>query len=199
MAYKLTDRDYLKHLKDQHSFLQSELKEYELGKQHFANKLAATLRTIFHNTTKSTAILPELAERYGAPIYFKGKNPQIDSYVSLYIGFTVGKKKPLFDAPFLIAKSFQDYWNEIVYLEGRDHKIKYTRKQLVLWAANKLGGSHVGPQIPDDLIHLVDGSRKLISHQYGEETIINQVVYEMALQVDAVLNDLIPKLEHSII
>ena len=195
MSHKLTDLEYLGQLKMQLGFLQADLDRYELGQKDFAIRIAVVLRTIFHNTNSSKAILPDLAERNGVSIYFRGKNSQIDSYVVLYIGFTVGNKKPLFDAPFLVDKSFIDYWEEIVYLEG---KIKYTRKQLVLWAANKLGGAHVDPEIPNELFRLVDGSTKLISNKYGEETIMNQVVYEMALQARSKLEQLIPELEKRI-
>ena len=195
MTYNLTDREYIDQLKMQLDFLQSDLNKYESGEKVFAIKIAATLRTIFHNTNVSKAILPDLAKRNGMSISFKGKKIDIDQYVSSYIGFTVGKKTPLFDAPFLVNKPFIDYWNEIVYLEGR---IKYTRKQLVLWAANKLGGAHVDPEIPNNLLHLIDGSVRLISNKYGEETIINQVVYEMALQVINILKQLIPELEKKI-
>ena len=91
--------------------------------------MAATLRTIFHRTQASTPILPDLAEKYGCGILFKGTDQRrIDPNVVLYIGFTIGKKKPLFDAPFLIHKTFEEYWDEIVYVEGN---VRYTRKQLV--------------------------------------------------------------------
>jgi len=193
MPHLLTDKEYLNQLKIQFSFLQSDLKEYELGKKDFAIKIATTLRTIFHKTGSSNPILPDLAERNGIKIYFKGKRVDIDEYVVLYIGFTIGNKIPSLDAPFLLNKTFSEYWNEIVYAEG---KVRYTRKQLVLWAANKLGGAHVDPEIPDNLFHIINGSVKLISKNFGEEIIINQVVYEMALQVIKILDDLIPKLEN---
>jgi len=194
--HRVTDQEYLNRLKEQKDFLCSEIREYEQGKQHFALKMAATLRTMFHNTPNSAPILPDLAKRNGMKIIFKGKDEsRIDPYVTLYVGFTVGKKKLLFNAPFLLDKDFEKYWNEIVYVEG---SVRYTRKQLVLYAANKLGGVHVDPEIPPRLLHLVDGSVKLISRKYGEETIINQVVYEMALQVCGILHELVPELEKRI-
>jgi hypothetical protein len=194
--HKLSDKEYLEKLKQQREFLRSELQEYERGKPDFTIKMAATIRTIFHSTQASTPILPDLAERNGCRITFRGKDQSgIDEYVVLYLGFQVGKKKPLFDAPSFLDKSFEDYWNEVVYKEG---KIRYTRKQIVLWAANKLGGAHVDPEIPPGLFHLVNGGPRLVSKSYGEETIINQVVYEMALQVLDLLDRTIPMLEKKI-
>ena len=194
--HQLTGKDYLEQLQSQRDFLRSEINEYITGKEHFALKIAATIRTLFHKSKTSIPILPDLAVRYGFTIHFKGRDQsKIDPYVKLYTGFTIGNKNPLFDAPFLINKEFDQYWNEIVYVEGN---IRYTRSQLILWAANKLGGAHVDPMIPPELFHLVDGSVKLVSTQYGEEPIINQVTYEMALQVIMILDDLIPKLEGKI-
>lgn len=194
--YQLTDKDYLKQLKSQRDFLKSDIDEYVTGKEHFALKIAATIRTLFHKSRTSTPLLPDLAKKYGFTIYFKGRDQsKIDSHVVLYTGFTIGNKTPLFNAPFLIDKEFDEYWNEIVYVEG---KIRYTRSQLILWAANKLGGAHVDPIIPPELLHLVNGSVKLVSNRYGEEAIINQVTYEMVLQVIMILDDLIPKLEEKI-
>ena len=116
--------------------------------------------------------------------------------MSMYIGFTIGNKYPDFTAPFYINMFFDEYWNELVYMED---KIQYTRKQLILWASNKLGGTHVDPEIPNMLVRLVGNeSAKLVSTTYGEETIINQVVFEMAVQVIDILKQLIPELEKTI-
>jgi hypothetical protein len=194
--YQLTDKDYLKQLRSQIDFLKSDIEEYMNGKEHFALKIASTIRTLFYKSKMSTPILPDLPKKYGLTIRFKGRDQsKIDSYVVLYTGFTIGNKTPRFDAPFLIDKEFDEYWDEIVYIEG---KIRYTRSQLIMWAANKLGGSHVDPKIPPELLHLVNGTIKLVSSRYGEESIINQVTYEMAVQVLMILNDLFPKLEEKI-
>jgi len=194
--HRLTDREKFEHLKKQRAFLDSEVKEYRNGNASFAVKMAATLRTISHRTPSSTPLLPDLADKYGCKLDFKGRDQSaLDENVVLYTGFTIGMREPDFDAPFLVTKTFGDYWNEIVYLEGR---MRYTRKQLVLWAGNKLGGDHVDPEIPPELQHIVGGQVKLVSQKYGEETIINQVVYEMALQVLRILDGLLPVLEGKI-
>lgn len=194
--YQLTDKDYLKQLRSQRDFLKSDIDEYMSGKEHFALKIASTIRTLFYKSRTSTPLLPDLPKKYGFAIRFKGRDQsKIDPHVVLYTGFTIGDKMPRFDAPFLIDKEFDEYWNEIVYVEGR---IRYTRNQLIIWAANKLGGAHVDPEIPPELLHLVNGSVKLVSSRYGEESIINQVTYEMAVQVLMILKDLIPKLEEKI-
>jgi hypothetical protein len=193
---QLTDKGYLSRLKEQRDFLRSDIEQYERGQAHFAFKLAGTLRTIFHKTEHSSPILPDLAERYGLQISFKGhRESQIDEFTVLYIGFQVGNLKPDFAAPFLVTQDFHKYWNATIYVEG---KIRYTRKQLVLYAANKLGGTHVDPEIPTELLRIVEGNVILSSQSHKEEIIITRAVYETAYQILQILETLIPELERRI-
>ena len=177
--------------------------QYEDGKSHFGVKIASTLRTIFHNTPKSRAILPNLFDRHGIELNFvdqpnpamsddilkiihntyesKGihfRKPSSHILPDIYIGFVIGNRvltKDYFSAPFLTKCDFETYWNAIVYIEK---SIVYTRKQMILFAANKYGGSHVDPKIPAKFLRLVDGSGPMLkSEQYGEQIIINRVVY----------------------
>jgi len=194
---QITDVGYLTRLREQRDFLQSEIKEYGNGQAHFAYKIASTLRTIFHKTSESKPILPDLAERYGIRLSFKGKREgQVDEHVVLYVGFQSGNWPPDFTAPFYVQKDFNHYWNEIIYAEG---KIRYTRKQLVLFAANKLGGAHVDPEIPTNLLRTVQGNVKLCSIQLGEENVVTRAVSETGYQVLLILNELIPRLERRIL
>jgi hypothetical protein len=197
--HNLTDSEYLNHLKQQYDFLLSDVEQYEKGNPQFAVKIAATLRTIFHNTPTSKAILPDLAQKYGYRLRFKSRQlglTSLDDSTTLYIGFMVGNRilpRDYFNAPFFIDSDFETYWNAIVYKEG---STIYTRKQMILFAANKWGGAHVDPEIPHKFLRLIDGTGpKLISKQCGEEMIIGRIPYEMAIQVIIILQQLIPFLE----
>jgi hypothetical protein len=94
---KITDVGYLTCLRKQRDFLKSEIAEYGKGQSHFALKMASTLRTIFHKTAASKPLLPDLAERYGIKLSFKG-NPdgQVDEFVALYVEFEIGNWPPDF-------------------------------------------------------------------------------------------------------
>ena len=117
----------------------------------------------------------------------------------MYIDFVIGKIKlnhDYFNTPFYKDTDFETYWNDLVYRSG---DIIYTRKQMILFAANKLGGSHVDPEIPEKLLKIVGSSApKLISEAYGESTIINCVAYQTSIQVSNNLKILIPDLEERI-
>lgn len=192
---EITDVDYLNRLKEQRDFLRSDLLQYEDGKAHFAYRMASTLRTVFHDTPQSTAILPALADRHGITFSLKGhRDPDLNN-VSLYLGFTMGNLRPPFDAPFHVDKTFEEYWNEIIYVDG---EFRYTRKQLVLFAANKMGGAHVDPEIPQNRLVLVQGNVKLGSRTHPEEMVLTRAVYETAWQVLQKLDALIPDLEKKV-
>jgi hypothetical protein len=191
---QITDVGYLTRLREQRDFLQSEVVEYGRGQAHFAYKIGSTLRTIFHKTPASTPILPELAEKYGIKLFFKGNVGQVDEHTVLYIGFQTGNWPPNPTFP-STQKNFHDYWNEIIYAEGA---VRFTRKQLVLFAANRLGGSHVDPEIPANLLRTVQGTVRLCSTQLGEEAIVTRAVAETGYQILLVLNNLIPQLESRI-
>jgi len=199
--FTISDFDYLQHLRQQYDFLKSDLAQYEDGKPHFGKKIASTLRTIFHNTRDSTAILPGLSNRHGINLHFRDRaNPFVDDEeTSCYVGFMFGYRiieKDHFQAPFFVKCDFNTYWNSPVFKEGR---VIYTRRQVILFAANRYGGSHVDPEIPAKFLHLVDGSGpKLISEQCGEEIIITRVAYEAGVQVSLLLEELIPELEKKI-
>jgi hypothetical protein len=153
--------------------------------------------TCLHESETSTPILPGLAERHNVRLPFKGHRPElVDEFVTLYVGFQVGNLKPDFSAPFLVTVDFDKYWNDIIYAEG---KIRYTRNQVVLYAANKLGGAHVDPKMPRDLLRIVKGNVILASQSHGEEIILTRAVYETAYQVLQVLDTLIPELEKRIL
>lgn len=192
--YQLNDKDYLKQLKSQLEFLIADFKYYNSGSIHFIYKISATLRTIFHDTDKSQAILPRLADHYSIKCIFRDKVARDDTHTNLYVGFNLGGD-PDFNAPFYRDVKFQDYWNKTVYIEG---KLNYTRKQLVLFAANKLGGSHVDPQIKDKYYHLIDGTIRLKTEKYDEDTVLSRVVYVMVLQTIPLIQNLIPQLESKI-
>lgn len=66
---------------------------------------------------------------------------------------------------------------------------------MVLFAANKLGGTHVDPEIPADLLRIVQGNVRLGSQSLGGEIILTRAVYETAYQVLGILDALIPDLE----
>jgi hypothetical protein len=194
---RLTNKELLQKLKEQRDFLISAIFEYENGKKHFAYLIAAILRTIFNKTKQSWPILPDLADKYGYPFELKGRNPPPKAAL-FCVGFTVFMgtidRKMIQNAPNLVSKNVEEYWNEVVYADQFEH---YTRREIVLIAANKLGGSHVDPVIDPKAKHLAEAIRRQ-SGPYSEDVIVDSVVYEMGVHVLTPLDSLIPYLDGKI-
>lgn len=199
----ISDEDYLHHLREQYDFLISDIGKYEHGESHFGKKIAATLRTIFHDTPESKAILPALAQRLGQSMTFK-YSPNAyaiarDNSCVLYTGFQIGRRimgSDYYDNSRYKDTDFDTYWNCPVFKDG---SIVYTRKQIILFGANKFGGAHVDPEIPEKFLKLVGNSGwKLRSGNHDEETLVTRVAYEMGIHVTSILKRLIPKLEKHI-
>lgn len=195
---RLTNKELLQKLKEQRDFLISTIAEYESGKKHFAYLMAAILRTIFNKTATSYPILPDLAERYGYQFELSSRIPPSKRDM-LYIGFTLFfgpiDRKAIQNAPDLVPKKFDEYWNEVVY--SAPFEQGYTRGEIVKIAANKLGGSHVDPVIPTKVQHLAEVVRRQTG-PYSEDVIVPSVVYEMGVRALTALDALIPYLDSKI-
>lgn len=139
--------DFKKQLEKQIQFLRNSCDAYDKGEKNEAVRIAVALRTIFHQTDKSTSLLthlnrfptvlstceiippgkffwPNLTKLHFSPVQeFAEYIPKLDT---------------------ALTKNFIPYrtwWgNETVYLLG---SMNIKRKDLVLSAANKDGGAHV--------------------------------------------------------
>jgi hypothetical protein len=174
------------------------LEQYEKGKVRFAIKMAKTLSTIFHKTEKSTPILPALAERYGIRMRFRGhralKNNRAIPKTRLPNG--ISDMTPGSDSSSMTYLSFDEYWNEIVYVGDRG---SFTRKELIILAAKKLSGAHVDPRIDSKLQRIINSGDVVISSDSeDDELAITRAIYVTAYQVLGILNRLIPELEDKI-
>lgn len=196
---QISDKELLKRLKEQRDFLNSEISEYEKGKKHFAYRIATTLRTIFHKNKTSYRILPDLADKYGYLFTLRGRNPPPLKANGFYLGFMLSfrpiDRKEIQNDRTLVSKKFDEYWNEVVY--SAPFEQGYTRREIVLIAANKLGGTHVDPVIKPRAENLA----KVVLRQSGpnfEDVIVGSVVYEMGVHVLTALDGLIPYLDSKI-
>lgn len=196
---RISDKELLKRLREQRDFLISDISEYERGKKHFAYRIATTLRTIFNKSENSHPILPDLADTYGYPFALMGRNPPPLKENGFYLGFMLSfsplERRDIQNDPTLISKKFDDYWSEVVY--SAPFEQGYTRREIVLIAANKLGGAHLDLVIKPRAENLAKAVLKQSGPNY-EEVIVGSVVYEMGVHVLTALDALIPYLASKI-
>ena len=128
-------------------FIQRSATAFDGGFEDDAIRIATSLRTIFHNTSVSTSLVEHLklnGERMLSSA--RGWNDHRDfiSWVLNLNSSTPVSTKPILGEQFAEV-GISDWWNieEVFVYSTR----KYTRKKIILTAANKDGGAHVDEEL----------------------------------------------------
>lgn len=144
-----------KMLGEQVYFLQSSARAYDGGKRYEAKRLASTIRTLLHDTNASKSLLGQMdckeSIRYVDTIQRASGFQAGFLYALVFMRMTrdgLSFAPMLFGNPDINAPvDFDTWWQtEYVVIDGSH---LYTRKDLVLFEANKEGGSHVDPKISE--------------------------------------------------
>ncbi|WP_077369198.1 hypothetical protein [Anaerosalibacter sp. Marseille-P3206] len=159
--YKKSTDDFMKHLKSQVKFIELSSKSYDEGFEDEAQRLATTIRVLFHDTNKSTSLLSHLKVKNN--IYLLSSvTPYIPANLSPYLGLLSlkitsgisGEYEPSFYSDNHMPNKwllFKDWWNEIV-LDDKENL--FSRKELILRVSNKDGGAHVDEELNESYANL---------------------------------------------
>ncbi len=143
--------DFHKKLIEQLDFLESSCRLYDDGKLHEAIRIAQALRVLFHTTNVSTSILTHLnAESIQLLSSAKAAPGQHEWCSLVETSWIAGLGNPFLAKPKLDGALPGQF---IPFVEWRGKERVWftrgsTRRDFVLWAANKDGGSHVDDKIP---------------------------------------------------
>lgn len=149
-------------LKEQIGFLETSCSAFDSGNESEAKRIAIIIRVLVHDTDKSTSLLAQLGYKNklkfldsSLPIDPQLVDPKKREYVCHglpgLVGIKVASMQAKFIAPFSRrpgakgSVSFSEWW-EKKCIPGDDER-RYSRKELVLWMANKEGGAHVDKDI----------------------------------------------------
>lgn len=162
------DRTYFqKQLGRQMVFLRTSCENYDNGLHDEAIRIATTLRVLIHNTKSSKSLLSHLDATAVNLNASPSAHPDSVLFSSTLSGIEINitndgegnASHEVFQLPLGIeglcrSIPLDQWWNEPVMktLEGT-----YSRKDLVVWAANKDGGAHVDAELPAMYSLLVDG------------------------------------------
>lgn len=154
------------------TYLQEHLDWLRKSNQHFDNgdlseakRISHTLRSLLHQTKNSHSLLHQLKLLPGMAFISTADNRTniIPLSESRLICMKMGPHKAEFVAncnmpemPWLKDRVifFPDWWNEnVIFLDNKT----LNRRELILFVANKLGGSHVDPSIDEDIAKLIRG------------------------------------------
>ncbi|HTD02674.1 hypothetical protein [Undibacterium sp.] len=146
----MPSNEIVEQLEKQLRFLERSAKAYDEGEHDDAIRIATSIRVICHQTSNSTSLLSMLGAS-GINLLSTSQQelpgPGLGLNVANNLMFDV-MKMTLTAAPMTsdvahrMIVSFDGWWNrEVVFFNNETLQI--TRRDLVLWLANKDGGAHV--------------------------------------------------------
>jgi hypothetical protein len=164
--------DYKVALATQFKLLKSSSQSYDEGTPEAALQIATTIRVLVHDTKKSQSLLKLMGAK-GISLATTAKTLDDSKYyaylsplIEIEASFENLAEGPCIDAvpiPLGIGGlidghllSVEEWWNQTIYLifEGK----AYTRRDIVLTAANKDGGAHVADKLPALYAQLSNGT-----------------------------------------
>lgn len=149
MNYTNNKNDLEVQYQDHLRFLERSCKEYDQGDSSEAKRMAVSLRVLLHNTKNSKSLLSQL-KMDDVLFWSSGDLYTPSNLLSSFPLCTISitDKEVLFH-PLLSGNSrrtfylrFDDWWNEIIF---DDKNSCLTRRDIVLYVADKDGGAHVDP------------------------------------------------------
>lgn len=147
--------DFADQLRRQLLFLKNSCDLYDQGCLEEAIRIATTLRVIGHTTGSSVSVLTHLKADSSCNLLSTALAEPFrrDAYALVTIGFiSRNHSVPLLATPKLAGAKhqrfipFNDWWNDESVISAGSAGI-VTRRELVLWAANKDGGAHVDDRL----------------------------------------------------
>lgn len=161
---------YQEQLKRHISFIKSSCKAYDAGEKIEALRIAVSLRVLFHDTKNSTSLLKHLGIKDTIQIYSTigtGKNhEQLKGKRLISIPLMIspfGVSAPLGTPRKSTLCSSSDWWNEVVMVQDN----QFSRKDIVLSAANQDGGAHVDSEPNEKTVELKAGIGTLTTFKTG--------------------------------
>lgn len=176
----LSNKELLDHLAEQLLFIDSSCASYDAGATYEAKRLATHIRVLLHDTNASTSLLKYLGLKDkmnfidGVPAHFHeaAKRARNAIYASIG-GLAVIEHSaesisyvPVFHAGGLEQTHhipFSPWWTEARMIDSQGNQV--SRKQIVLWLANKDGGAHIDKLPPTYQALTKDGSMGLSFQQ----------------------------------
>lgn len=176
-------------------FISKSCSEFDNGQLDEALRIAVSIRVIFHDTKNSTSIVTylkakdsiKLISTFSFEEFLKSPRAEnINWHTSLPLMLTSnGVKAPLDSWETKAIRSVEDWWNEIIWQEAGE---KYSRRDVVLSAANQDGGAHVDSKPSHKTLKFREGPKITVkingqaipnavaNHHY---TLIRQMAHEL--------------------
>lgn len=157
MKYKPSTQELQEHWDNQIKFIRKSVEEFDLGDEKEAQRIATSLRILFHDTKSSKSLFKQLG--LGIIFYLSGQlytpSNLLTSWTLLSMELSpngVKYKTDLESHSRCFFMNFLDWWNEIIF---DDHEKRFTRKDIITFIANQDGGTHVDPKLDGTYANLI--------------------------------------------
>src|SRR5205807_1788271 len=121
----------LQHLAEQLSFLEASADAFDLGRDHEAKRLAATIRLLVHDTGRSSSLLRQLGRKGG--MFLDSAFDWLPESIGSHTGLAqlAGDKwiAPLDEAFVFRWVPFESWWDKTVFVDSEGNHL--SRKQLL--------------------------------------------------------------------
>ena len=177
---KQTSEELEGYLKEHRAFIARSSEAYDNGHVDEAKRIAVSIRVLVHDTKSSHSLFSQLGIKESA--YLDTASPatgrEFGSYKGLVFtqlgGGTPAAFVPKCSLPPKPSEEystlgFDEWWNGIVIKDTDGNE--FSRKQLVLSLANKVGGAHVDPNLDQEFSALYGSGSHGVSTIHGESSI----------------------------
>lgn len=187
MQIKRNEEQLKEHFNTQLRFIEKSLKEYDIGHEEEAQRIATNLRILLHDTQNSASLL-KLLDLKSNLYYISSIGPYFPINMLPYNGLTSlhgDRYSPLCKGSTEYRNkwlTFRDWWNELVI---DDKSFIFTRKDIVLTVANKDGGAHIDEKINQKYWNLAYNNSLgwKVFNGTNEYDFINNVAYASIYQI----------------
>lgn len=158
----------LTHVREQHELLRAVGGGFDDGTPVLALPLAVTIRTLVHNTQRSAALLAQLNEldelRFVDTALYIDPGNLMDTWGVVLMEIEAGGGarwiaplggELLSPARIREPVPFRKWWTTPMMTSKRDGRA-WSRRDLVLFLANKEGAAHVDPYAPDETLRALE-------------------------------------------
>lgn len=194
-----TKKELDNHLKEQLEFLRSSCNSYDNGFEGEAKRIASIIRILLHDTNKSKSLLSLLDMKNTLDFLDSSMElevpgaTRVGGYAGLVSIASNGYVSDLDNGLNSKKVNFDKYWNKTILIDKENKN--FTRKNIILYLANKDGGSHVDPKLDKKYAELSrNNSIGWIRFENGKDTCpINGVELATVRQIGhEILKTLIP-------
>ena len=142
-------------LRRQLRFIEASCCNYDVGSHDEAVRIAVALRVLLHDTCNSHSVLSQLGLRQSIQLLstFPPHTSTMEGIAMSFNGFllsSAGLEPALDRVTYRGFLTVDDWWRQVVHIVNHE----YSRRDIVLSAANQDGGAHVDPNPSEETTNL---------------------------------------------